>query len=190
MATKNSKVRKENTIQRLTQLDAEEVSVVTKGANKKTFSIVKSEHGLLISKALEGDQDSLQEVMKLLIEKCSDETKVAIGIAKEDTTLTEPTAPATTEPTEEPVSSIAKEDFDALNTAVKEVQDQIAKMAGYGDEIKKLKDDPRFAAMDTRITKISNNTNPQTTEPTTPEDITKADSSDNMSTLGMKSLSE
>jgi len=212
----STKIKKESTKHRLTELESEEVSVVTRGANRKKFSIIKSEHGVSFQKAMEGDEGAIKDILTVLFEKVSDDTlaemglqrvptpaeggvekdkdgdadpKADEGVAKGEPSEGTPAAEpqANQEPEEKPVESISKEDFDALSAKVSEMEAQIAKLSDLPSEVSKLKEDPRIENLEERINKISNSTTTQV-----PEVKKTAEPSNDASgsTLGLRPLNK
>jgi hypothetical protein len=87
---KNSKFEKnEEEIYRLSDIQAEEVSIVTRGANKRKFVIVKNDNQKTLieqfNKAQEGDMESLKAIVAELFKNISDETLKDMGLQKIET---------------------------------------------------------------------------------------------------------
>lgn len=188
----STKIKKESTKHRLTELESEEVSVVTRGANRKKFSIIKSEHGVSFQKAMEGDEGAIKDILTVLFEKVSDDTLAEMGlqrvpapaddgvekdedgvedpkaeenVAKEDPSEDTPVEnQSNEEPEENPVEVVSKEDFEALSAKVTEMEEKIAKLSELPTEVSKLKENTRIDQLEERINKISNSTTTQVPE--------------------------
>ena len=104
----------------LTDIITKEVSIVTTGANKKTFNIVKSSEGALLTEALTKDnQEAIAKLLPMLLEKANEETLKEIGIVSKN----EPTEEKTETTEDKP--KVEKSDLDTRIDSLNEKIDKV-----------------------------------------------------------------
>jgi thioredoxin-like negative regulator of GroEL len=162
-------IKKEAVINRLTEIDVQEVSIVTNGANKKQWYLTKcadSEEliklGSQLQSAKKGDIETVKAILKELLTALSDEALAELGLMRiaEDTPATD--APATTE---------------AAAPGETEDQKLLASLSTQITELKK------------RLEVVSSVVSPSQTSGD-PVVIEKNKPSTNYSTIGLKSLNK
>jgi hypothetical protein len=153
-----------DTTNRLTNIETQEVSIVTAGANKQPWLLRKAADLLPMNavyetraKALKGDQEAIKAVLKELMAQISDETLKELGLqrtveeapATEVTTdqvenieaaaATGSTAVASTEETkklQEEMNKL-KEENQVLKASVNKLGGQVSESQTVGDVVKK-----------------------------------------------------
>jgi hypothetical protein len=176
------RMKKEQIINRLSNLEVQEVSIVTNGANKKSWYVTKSDNaeveiaeGKRLIAAKKGDVETVKAILRELLASLSDEALTELGLSRIDTTTdtTTDTTPADTAAA--PADTVTAEDAESKAASDKALSQTIGTFANQLEDLKK------------KLEKVSSVVVPSQSAGD-PAPVKKKTQSDSFITLGCKPL--
>lgn len=176
-------MKKEQIINRLSSLEVQEVSIVTNGANKKSWYVTKSENaeveiseGKRLLAAKKGDVETVKSILRELLASLSDEALTELGLARVDTSTETSTDTTPTDTAADvPAATVAEDSSEAKAVADKTFETTIATLTNQLEEMKK------------KLEKISSVVSPSQSGGD-PAPVQKKIQSESFTTIGCKPL--
>jgi hypothetical protein len=139
-------MKKESVITRLSNLDVQEVSIVTNGANKKQWYVTKSESaeleiaaGKRLLAATKGDVETVKAILRELLASLSDEALTELGLARVDPTVDTTTTEEPTDTTADPAIETTASDEEAAAETKANAEKAMGTIATLVKQIEELK---------------------------------------------------